>query len=287
MNIKRVGTRGYLATFDKPYLTNVYVINGSEHVFVCDTFLGPKPMQNLLSSLRKLHVINKPVVVFNSHHHYDHVWGNMHFPSSMILAHMDCRKRMEQTGKKDLVEFNQHAQGQVTVALPNVVFTDRVVFSDEQVEFFHSPGHTSDSSSCFDEIDKILFVGDNVESAIPYLNEPNLDSYESTLASYANTEWNSLVAGHDPLITDRSLLTRNLAYVKGFRDHAADLNDIASGDLSRHFTNLLTVCQVLVSQGKRSEAERYYDEAKHLLGSKRDDGSARALLDSLRKMFDE
>jgi glyoxylase-like metal-dependent hydrolase (beta-lactamase superfamily II) len=287
VKITKVGSRGYLAAFDLPYLTNVYVINGSKHLFLCDTFLGPNPMKDLLASLKKLRIDNKPVVVFNSHHHYDHVWGNMQFGSSMIMAHADCRNKMEQTGKKDLAEFSEHAQGQVSLVLPNVVFTDRVDFPDEQVEFFHSPGHTSDSCSCLDRVDKVLFVGDNVESSIPYLNEPDVDSYESTLEFYLNSEWKSLVAGHDPLISERSLLLSNLKYVKSFRDHTADLNGNASKDSSRHFTNLVTVCQGLVSQGKKLEADRYYDDAKYLLETRHGDAAARALLDNLKKTMHE
>ena len=283
MKITRIGSRGYLASFDQPYMTNVYVIDGPEHLFVCDTFLGPKPIQDLLSALRRSHVDPKSVVVFNSHHHYDHVWGNMHFASSAIIAHVYCRDIMLQTGDRDLTEFSAHAQGKVVITPPNLVFTHRVSFPDEGVEFFHSPGHTSDSSSCYDSVDRFLFVGDNVESPIPYLNDDAFDTYISTLEFYMGLQWDSLITGHDPFITDKSLILSNLQYINDFKNLGIDSSALTTGELSRHYTNLTTVGRYLLAGGQKSEAEKYYKEAFHILESMGDSRSAKEQLDALRR----
>ncbi len=57
-------------------------------------------------------------------------------------------------------------------------------FAEEGVEFYFTSGHTEDSCSCFDHIDKTLFVGDNVESPVPHINELNVTAYVSTLEEY-------------------------------------------------------------------------------------------------------
>ena len=70
------GSRGYLFTWNDPYRTNVYAINGDKHLFICDTFLGIEPMEEALKHLRG-EGIGNPVVVFISHGDYDHYWGSV------------------------------------------------------------------------------------------------------------------------------------------------------------------------------------------------------------------
>lgn len=52
MKVERVESRGYMFTWDDPYRTNVYAINGDKHLFICDTFLGNEPMEEALNYLR-------------------------------------------------------------------------------------------------------------------------------------------------------------------------------------------------------------------------------------------
>ena len=66
MEYSRIGSRGHLFTWMKPYHTNVYVIDGFRHVFVVDTFLGPSPMDEVKAKLVEAGVRGKPYVVFNT-----------------------------------------------------------------------------------------------------------------------------------------------------------------------------------------------------------------------------
>ena len=70
MEVLKVGSRGYLFTWMKPYHTNVYVIIGERHVFVIDTFLGIEPMEDLKNALPHEGIENMPFVVFNTHVDY-------------------------------------------------------------------------------------------------------------------------------------------------------------------------------------------------------------------------
>ncbi|RDE11002.1 MAG: Zn-dependent hydrolase [Candidatus Thorarchaeota archaeon] len=281
MKVQKIGTRGRLVTFTEPYVTNMYVIESDQRLFICDTSLGPRYMEELLKILRSPSSGKKPVVIFNSHHHYDHVWGNMSFPSSIILAHEECRRKLTETGENDLVEFKSHSQGDVKLTLPNMVFEEKVSFPDDEILFFYSPGHTVDSSSCYDEIDKVLFVGDNVESPLPYLNEPDLDSYEASLEAYLGVEWDTMIAGHDPPITDDSLLLSNLLYIRGFRGHEVDSSVIVGRDISRHLTNLTTIAEKLKSMGESRDALGYFNEATRILESM---GQSREVAEQLTRL---
>ncbi|MHA1447095.1 MAG: MBL fold metallo-hydrolase, partial [Candidatus Heimdallarchaeaceae archaeon] len=161
MKVQKVGSRGYVFTFEDPYKLNIYVINGEEHIFICDTGFGSDSVNELLDYLRSIDIHSKPFIVFNSHADYDHVWGNHVFKESEIIAHELSPEIFQKEGEEILEKYEEHKRGEVILTPPNKLFKEKIVFEDEGVEFYHSPGHTLESSSCFDHKEKILFVGDN------------------------------------------------------------------------------------------------------------------------------
>ncbi|MBU7014909.1 MAG: MBL fold metallo-hydrolase [Theionarchaea archaeon] len=219
MNVKRIGTRGIVFTFFEldQYPTNVFVIDGPSHFFVCDTFLGPEPMTEMKTYLT-YHFHEKPFLIFNSHYHWDHVWGNCAFPDSVVLSHDSCREALIEKGESELEQYEEYAQGEVEIRLPTITFSERIVFPQESVEFFYSPGHTRDSASCRDHIDNTVFVGDNVEAPIPYLFYSGLKEYLDTLEVYSRFQAFTLVPGHGELC-GYSLLHENQEYVKAFMEN--------------------------------------------------------------------
>lgn len=105
----------------------------------------------------------KPIIVINTHSHFDHFWGNCAFPSSMIIGHVWCKQEIEKKGQVDYLEKNSRWQkGKVEIVPPNVTFDKRMIFDDDGVELFHGPGHTRCSISCIDRDDQVLLVGDKV-----------------------------------------------------------------------------------------------------------------------------
>ncbi|MBU7023331.1 MAG: MBL fold metallo-hydrolase, partial [Theionarchaea archaeon] len=118
MNVKQIGSRGIVFTFYElnGYPTNVYVINGSAHFFVCDTFLGPDSMAEMKAYLMTQYT-EKPFVVFNSHYHWDHIWGNCAFPDSVILSHHFCRETIVEEGESELEQYEEYTQGKVEICL--------------------------------------------------------------------------------------------------------------------------------------------------------------------------
>ena len=162
MKATQIGTRGTVFEFQDPYPHNVYVIYGDEIVFVCDTSCGPDSMIPVLKHIEKMGASSKDVVVFNTHFHYDHIWGNSSFPDAMIISHNLCRDEMPVHHGEALKNYGDHVRGDVELVLPNVVFDERLEFVEEGVVFFHSPGHTADSATCLDLVDKVLIVGGTI-----------------------------------------------------------------------------------------------------------------------------
>lgn len=265
MKVQEVGTRGFFFSFDDPYRTNLYVINGEQYLFICDTFLGPEPMKEVLSFLEEKEFTSKPIIVFNSHHDYDHIWGNQCFKDSIILAHNLCRKKIEEIGESDLKDYVDHKKGDVELTLPNVLFSEKVIFVEEGVEFFHSPGHTEDSSSCYDQIDEVLFVGDNIETPLPYLRKLNLKNYTETLDDYIARKPIVILSGHDDLMFTDKLIRENLEYLKNFAPGKIDRTDFTKKHRGIHYSNLTTIGQVLKEESKNEESLLYYKEARLIL----------------------
>jgi len=270
VKIEEVGTRGVMFGFEQPYRTNVFVINGSRHVFVCDTCLGSEPMNQVKQYFAEKRIDSKQVVVFNSHGDYDHFWGNGCFRSSLIIGHQLCRSRIEKESQKDLEEFKAHKLGEVEIVAPNVVFDKSVFFADEGVEFYHTPGHTEDSSSCYDHVDRTLFVGDNVESPLPYLSELNFAGYVATLEEYIQRNAKTIVAGHAEAVLDADAVRSCLKYFRDFEDQSIDITKLNRREKIIHYMNLATIGDKLREKGMIDEALERYRESKLVLDEMED-----------------
>lgn len=282
MKATKVGTRGLFFSFDDPYFTTLYVINGKNRIFICDTFLGPDPMREVLKFLEKEGVKDKEIVVFNTHYDYDHIWGNQLFENSIILAHELCVKELRKTGDDDLKQFVAHKKGDVKLVIPNTDFKEKLVFSDDGVEFYHTPGHTADSSSCYDSVDKVLIVGDNLESPFPYIRILNVKEYTNSLREYLTRDVKIIVSGHDELMYNDNLLRANLDYLENFTPNKIDRTNFTKKHRGIHFSNIKTVGELLKKDGKNAEALEYYKEAAEILT----EAEQTPQIDELKKSID-
>jgi len=218
MNVEKVGNRGFLFSFldMDNYPTNVYLINGKNRFFVCDTFLGPSHMM-AISEFALTELGNKPFVVFNSHYHWDHIWGNCYFHNALIVSHILTRERILRLGKKEVTKNHRFWEKEAFIKPPDCTFQEKILFPEDSVECFYSQGHTKDSSSCLDVEDGVLFVGDNLENPIPYLETAHLEEYEATLRQYKLVPWQFIVPGHG-VVAGKKLLDKNIHYIQDLLD---------------------------------------------------------------------
>jgi cyclase len=218
MKVERIGSRGYLFTFDDLLKehgcdTRVYVINGERHFFICDTYLGTDIVKTVMGYMNE-NCGDKKVIVFNSHSDWDHIWGNCFFKDEIILSHESCVKRIDEFGTGQLEEFKAYHRGKVEVVKPNLTFESEIYFPEEGIRFFYSPGHTVDSSSCLDEVDKALYAGDNLEYPNPYIQWDNLREYQRTLERYLSFDIDIFISCHSGIF-NREMVRKNLEYIKG------------------------------------------------------------------------
>jgi glyoxylase-like metal-dependent hydrolase (beta-lactamase superfamily II) len=249
----------------EPYHTNVYAIISTKRVFIIDTFLGPKPMDEVKSQLTKEGITGKPFVIFNTHADYDHYWGNQSFEDSIIIAHDQTYKRIRTQGEEGLRQYATQAMGAVRLTPPNLVFRKRIAFMEEGVEFFYTPGHTGDSSSCYDSVDHVLLPGDNLEAPYPYVNLLNLKEYTQSLEEYKRLEAKVIIPGHDPPQLDGTLLDENLNYIRDVASGHIDLDAIDQRRLRAHYPNTIRLAELYLEKADTKKARSYYEEALKVL----------------------
>jgi cyclase len=265
MEFQRIGSRGLLFTWMEPYHTNVYAIMGQKHVFIVDTFLGPNPMIDVVAKLREEGVDGKSLVVFNTHADYDHIWGNQVFRDSLIVSHESALRRIRTKSEKGLRKYQDHMMGAVELTPPNLIFKKKITFVEDRVEFLYTPGHTGDSSSCFDSIDGVLLPGDNLEAPYPYINLLNLKEYTQSLEEYTRLDTQVIVPGHDPPQYDNTLLEENLNYIRGVASGHTDLSQMTQRQLCAHYPNTVRLAESYLEKADAKKAKNYYEEALSIL----------------------
>src|SRR5512143_2887752 len=122
----------------------------AHRALVFDTLTGPQDMRSV-EALGNQHREGRTVFVVNSHHHWDHVYGNAAFAGADIVAHRLCRKLMaSRSYAEDESIPLPPADG---VPLPTMTFGDRLTFVDDggTIHLIHTPGHSEDSVVAYQE----------------------------------------------------------------------------------------------------------------------------------------
>lgn len=184
------------------YTTNVFLIEKKSKIFLIDTFCGPDSMMPIKKILEHN---NKEVIVINTHFHWDHVWGNSSFKKNIIISHELCRELLDKYWEEQLKKNEKYILGNIEKYLPNLTFKENINFYNEGIEIFYSPGHTIDSISIFDHDEKILYVGDNLEKPIIYVENNDIKTYIKTLNKYLDYKPKKIIASHTLNLTEENI----------------------------------------------------------------------------------
>lgn len=197
MKIEKITPSSTAYTFDtiENFLTSVFVIEKRSRIYILDTFCGPESMEVIACSIGEV-LIKKELIIINTHFHWDHVWGNCFFKDKTIISHELCRKLMNENWELQINENRKYTMGKVEKYLPNVTFKEKLVFHNDGIELFYSPGHTDDSISVFDHEEKVLYAGDNLERPLIYIESENIEGYIRTLEEYIRYNPKRIMASH-------------------------------------------------------------------------------------------
>lgn len=214
MKIQKIKNRGFLFTFynSPEWDLNIHLIMGKKHNFIIDTGLGSLSIDPI-----KEYINNdcKPIIVVNTHYHWDHIWGNGEFKDSIIISHRLCREIIESQWD-DMIEKNKrYCYGDVEKYLPNLVFEKELYFPEDKIRIIYTPGHTIDCISVVDEEEKVINVGDNIGDTIEEI-VPEVDCeeklYIDTLLKYKKIDFDTCISGHNVVLDKQVVdsILRNL-----------------------------------------------------------------------------
>jgi len=175
---------------------NLALILGARHNYIIDTGLGCGSVAPIINYIKSN---KKSTIVVNTHHDFDHVWGNCAFENSFIISHKTCLDFLEAKWDESFKAHSCLANGAVHKCLPNLAF-DKSLSFDDGVEIFHTPGHTAGCISVYDAVDKVLHAGDNIgdsnEEIVPYINTDR-DTFKQLIETYRRYDFEICLSGHN------------------------------------------------------------------------------------------
>lgn len=240
MDIRKIGSRGTLVTYTELLDTefactsNIYLID--ERVII-DTFLGPEIMAKTFRLLEADPGFVKSVI--NTHSDWDHIWGNSFFDKASVIAHETFMDLVEYPDGSEFQELKKYARGEISIRTPDITFDSKLFLKGAGLELFHTPGHTGDSISVYDEKDKVLIAGDNCEKPIPsYISPLLLEAHRASLMKYLEYDFDTIIPGHGEVLTREDLL-QNIQYLQDLIDgDEKKLRRYEEGDFKlTHLTN--------------------------------------------------
>ena len=148
----------------------IYLILGPEKAMLIDTGFGVGDLKGLVNEISG----NMPLIVVNTHCHFDHSWGNFQFERVYCHEHeVPCLKAKQnphiwdylfdehgdciwtQFDRNDIIPFQNYE----IVGCPNGHLFN--LGGDYEIELVFLPGHTPGHAAFLDKTNRILFAGDD------------------------------------------------------------------------------------------------------------------------------
>ncbi len=203
-----------------------YLVLGSERALLLDTGMGIGDIRKLVGELTGL-----PLIVVNSHTHFDHVGCNWRFDAVYALDHPVAKARLErgQSGEHILSQLGGESTWK---PYPDGFdptryeikpcryqpLKDGHVFSlgGRKLTAIHTPGHSPESIMLHDDLSGVLFTGDTFYPATLYLHFETPDGMNSDFAVFRNTmkklaalkDVTALYTSHNEPVVDAAALER-------------------------------------------------------------------------------
>ena len=194
----------------QPYHTSVAAIFRGDCCLIIDTYCGSDYMDAVRQDLER-RFAPKHFAVLNTHHHWDHIWGNASFADCCIYGNSLCKMRIFLQWEKQLKENGEFLRGREEMVRPNISVNEPLELLPD-IYALPTPGHTTDSLSVWDKRNGFLFAGDLVELPVVQLYERNLEIYQDTLERLSTLPAKAIFSGHCRR-SDPAVLQETRAYL--------------------------------------------------------------------------
>jgi glyoxylase-like metal-dependent hydrolase (beta-lactamase superfamily II) len=199
-----------------------HLIVGKESALLFDTGIGLIPLRPVVER-----ITNLPVIVLNSHTHYDHVGGNWEFDTVLAVDSVYTRANMAGFENSRIAgDFLPEAfckgapEGAEIAAFHTKPWMASGLVKDGEMidlggrtlEVLHVPGHTPDALALLDAENRLLFTGDTWYDASLWLfvRETNLEDYVVSISRLAELESkvDFLLGAHNLAIVEANRLKK-------------------------------------------------------------------------------
>lgn len=213
------GANNYVLTTQGAHL-NTGLVVGKDRAMVIDTGCGPRQAKEILAAVRQITPL--PLVVVNTHAHYDHFFGNAVFADDGVTefwAHADCAAAIDVEGDAQRFEvaatepeMAAGAGDAVELVVPNALVGEQPVLVDlgelTVTLFYLGRGHTD--GDLLVGTKTTLFAGDLVEhGAYPSFEDSYPREWADVLRhiSALRHRYDYLIPGHGEPCSDTFVRT--------------------------------------------------------------------------------
>lgn len=233
----RVFVRRYVTWGDEPFDQNIGAVLGRDGLVVIDTRASHRLADVLKAEISALSRLAIAAVV-NTHHHWDHTFGNARFLPSPIWGHARCAERVRDDGDAMRSRVSSQAPefadelSEVVLTPPDQLLSEAATIDlgDRQLHLAYlGHGHT-DNDIVIDVPDAgVLFAGDLLENdAAPSYGDAFPRAWAATVSErLLPMVRNSVVPGHGG-VGDRAFVAAQAADLAAMAELGARL---ARGEL--------------------------------------------------------
>ena len=210
---------------DRLIRANFYLVKGSERHLLVDSGMGIGSLRSVLAPH-----LDKPLVIFSTHTHVDHMGGHREFRDCEILVHPaeadDLRQpavprglafdHFDAASRQDLKAMGFSLEGLLIDAIPAagydpdgyrcegveptafVVAGDVVDLGDRRFEILHLPGHSPGGLGLWDAATGVLLTGDTLYDGLLLDTIPGADikAYLNSVARLRALPTRLVLGGH-------------------------------------------------------------------------------------------
>jgi glyoxylase-like metal-dependent hydrolase (beta-lactamase superfamily II) len=200
---------------------DAYVVITKRYVVVCDTMLCPEDAAAMMQMVQG-ELMDRELLVVNSHADWDHVWGNRYFTGEQaapIIAHEHSLARWQsEESREGLEDYQQRYPVFRSVMLvpPTITFQHRLTIhgGDLSIELIPAPGHHLDHIAAWIPQLRLLLAFDAAEMPFPIIEDAAaVPLMFSTLESFIAMQPERVLCSHGKT-TSPELVKENLAYLR-------------------------------------------------------------------------
>ena len=206
-----------------------YLIIGEDTAALVDTGNGIGDIKAVAEELTDL-----PIIVVNTHAHFDHTGGNWAFEEIAIYDHPFARERVKGRPHEEIGNFL--SEGMVWKPLPKDInpatwYTKpykvtkwmkegyRIDLGGKELEVIHTPGHTPDSVSLLERRERLLFTGDIFYPAPIYVysEESDIDEFISSFRKMVKADYDWAMPAHNETVMEKEIIEEVLTSIEAIK----------------------------------------------------------------------